>query len=145
MTKEILISIEGRQPGSGEEPVIVKAKGEYNHVNGSHFIRYEERQTEEDAVIHNMIKISAMQVIISKSGAVQTHMVFDTGEMTRSSYQTPYGLIDLDIKTKSIYLIEKEDSLQLKMEYSLASEGSHLSDNEIIIHVSSANRKPSAV
>jgi uncharacterized beta-barrel protein YwiB (DUF1934 family) len=138
MKKEIRILIEGTQRGSDEEPVVSMAEGTYHYKNGSHYIRYEEKPQDGDGMISNTIKISPAQVYVSKKGALQAQMAFDTLQPTSATYYTAYGNLSFGVRTKSIRLLEGEDRLQLKLEYSLTSDGSALSDNIINIDIRSA-------
>lgn len=138
MKKKIAIVIEGTQPGSGEEPMITKAEGTYHYKNDSHYIRYDEEPQESDGVISNAIKITPMQVFITKKGALQAQMSFDRKQETSATYHTAYGNLTFGIRTNSISLSEEEDRLQLTLEYSLTSDGNPLSDNIITIDIKSA-------
>lgn len=139
MKKEITVLIEGKQTGSDEEPLIAKAEGTYHYKNGNHYIRYDERLQESDEVINNTIKISPMQVHITKKGALHAQMTFDTKQETSASYHTAYGDLTFGIRTRSISLLEREDRLQLKLEYSLTSDGNPLSDSIINIGIYPSN------
>ena len=54
-------------------------------------------------------------------------------EITSNYYHTQYGSISLSIRTKSIVIKDKPDLFELKMEYSLLSGDSLISDNQIYI------------
>lgn len=136
MTKEVLIIIEGLQLGSEEEPIITKVTGTYHFKNGRHYIQYEDKLSEEEAITKNSIKIAPAMVTLSKKGKANSVMEFILDEITQAIYSTPYGNLILDIKTNSILLKESNDLIEMKMGYSLSTDASHLSDNSIRIKIS---------
>jgi uncharacterized beta-barrel protein YwiB (DUF1934 family) len=135
MRKDVYIKIKGLQLGSEEDPIESKLQGTYSLINGSHYISYEEKLSENQLTTKNIIKISPSQVSITKKDFINTQMVFDTKEITNTDYHTQYGSIKLEVRTKSIIIVDKPDLLELKMEYSLLSGESLISDNQIIIEI----------
>lgn len=137
MTKEVFITIEGWQLGSEEEPVITKVAGTYHFANGRHYVRYEERLPEEEEVTENTMKIAPGQVTLSKKGKTPSVMEFVLDGITQTAYRTPYGSLLLGIRTDSMLLEEKDDLIEIRMEYSLSTDASQLSDNRIVIRIAS--------
>jgi uncharacterized beta-barrel protein YwiB (DUF1934 family) len=137
MTKEVSITIEGLQLGAEEEPVVLKATGTYYFSKDNHYIQYEEREQEKSNAIRSTIKITPSQVTLLKKGEQLSQMVFDLEEITKTEYQTGYGSLLLDIRTKSIDLKEMPERLELKMSYTLSAGDSPLSENIITITIDS--------
>ncbi len=135
MTKEVIVNIEGRQLDSDEMVIIIKVDGVYHLQHQKHFIQYDEPAETEDAVIKNMIKISPNRIEITKKGAAASQMNFDLDQNTEAIYQTPYGDLCFQIRTSGIFLEETENSILVKLEYALYSEGSQLSEHRTIIMI----------
>lgn len=133
MTKDVILNIEGRQLDSDEMVMIVKADGVYHLQHQKHFIQYDEPAETEGAVIKNMIKISPNRIEITKKGAVSSQMYFDLDQNTEAIYQTPYGDLCFQIRTSTIFLEATENSILVKLEYSLYTEDSLLSDHRTVI------------
>lgn len=140
MTKEVRITIEGRQIGSDEEPIITTATGVYHYTRGKHYIQYEEPIEEVSAISKNMIKIEPSKVVLTKKVVRASEMIFDRAETTHLDYQTPYGNLMFELKTYSILLKNESDRLEVYMEYSLYSNAAHVSDNSILITIASAEK-----
>lgn len=136
MTKDVIVKIEGSQSGT-DEGIKTKAHGIYHFTNGNHYIQYNEKLPESNVISKNTIKISPLQVILTKRVRENSQMIFDLEEITQTTYQTPYGNLTFDIKTSSIKLHETTEKIELIMDYSLSAEANHVSDNNIIITVSS--------
>jgi uncharacterized beta-barrel protein YwiB (DUF1934 family) len=137
MTKEVIISIEGLQQGSEEEPVVMTASGTYHLLKGRHYIQYDEKSEEGEGVTKSTIKISLTKIELSKKGANSSQMDFDINDETIAIYHTPYGSLAFDVKTSEIVLDEAQDRLRVKLEYSLSSNDSHVSNNRIMICIES--------
>jgi uncharacterized beta-barrel protein YwiB (DUF1934 family) len=133
MTKEVFVTIEGLQLGSEEESVTTSTCGTYYLREDKHYIQYEETLSEGDGITRNTIKIAPRRIDLTKKGANCSQMIFDLNETTEAVYQTPYGNLILEIKTTKIVFYEAPEKLQVELEYSLSTNGSHLSDNRIII------------
>jgi uncharacterized beta-barrel protein YwiB (DUF1934 family) len=68
-------------------------------------------------------------------------MVFDKRNKTISHYKTPFGEMGLEIDTKSFYVKENEDLIQVEIAYSLGAEGAHMADCRIKIQIMAATNK----
>jgi uncharacterized beta-barrel protein YwiB (DUF1934 family) len=135
MTKEITVIIEGLQLGEEAEAIKTTASGVYQYRNGKHFIHYDEKIENGKEITKNTIKISQSQIDIMKRGSSNSHMVFNLGEPTRSVYETPYGSLVFIIHTTIINVEEYPNEIRVKLQYTLSSENSHLSDNHITIKI----------
>jgi uncharacterized beta-barrel protein YwiB (DUF1934 family) len=133
MTKEVSIIIEGLQPGSEEEPVVTAVSGIYHLHNDRHYIQYDEKSEEGEGITKNTIKIALTKIELSKKGANSIQMIFDLNEETFAIYQTPFGSMSFDVKTTEITMDEAPDKIQVKLTYSLSSNASHISNNQIMI------------
>ena len=135
MTKQVLITIEGRQINGDEEPIIITAPGTYHFTNGRHYIQYDEKLEESETVSKNTIKIGTSKVVLVKKLLQISEMVFDLNEITQTVYQTPYGNLVFDVKTYSILLKEGAEKIEVFMEYSLSADSALVSDNSITVTV----------
>ena len=137
MTREVLITIEGLQMSEEQDLVTTKAAGVYHYRNGKHFIHYEESVVEGDGMIKNAVKIASNQIDITKKGSTSTRMVFVNNEKTVTEYQTPFGSLELGIHTTSMQIVEAIDEITVKLCYSLDVNNSFVSNNDIVIKISS--------
>ncbi len=135
MTKDVIVTIEGRQLDSDEMVMILKADGSYHLQHQKHFIQYEEPSESEGAVIKNLIKISPNRIEITKKGAASSQMYFDLDQNTEAIYHTPYGDLCFQVKTSQIFFEETENSILARLEYALYTEDSHLSDHRTVIMI----------
>lgn len=136
MTKEVLVTISGLQfEIDNEEPIEVITSGQYFTKNEKHYILYDEILEDMNDVCKNRIKIGEDQVDILKTGASNVHMIFETGKKNLTYYNTPFGNLMIGIDTTKIKFEEKEDSINLMIEYGLDVNYSHVSDCNITVKV----------
>ena len=62
-------------------------------------------------------------VEIIKRGVNNVHMDFRPGKKHLASYQTPYGPLLLGMQTHAVQIDEREDRLDVRLEYDLGGGG----------------------
>ncbi len=134
MTKEVMVTIDGLQPGDDESLVSVTVPGIWHYRDGIHYIRYEE-EAEDVGIIKNLLKLTPQKIEIKKAGIQSARMVFDTAEPTQACYHTPYGDLLLQIKTTGLVFAESPEEILATLYYTLSSDESHISDNQTTIRV----------
>lgn len=135
MTKEVTVIIDGLQRGGEEDTITSTVSGNYHYHNGKHFVRYEERAEGEEGITKNTIKITPDKIDIVKTGFNTSQMVFDLNEPTTGCYQTTYGSLFLEIHTTKLQIEEALNEIRVRLEYTLSTNDSHLSDNLISIKI----------
>lgn len=135
MKKDVLISIRGLQfHGEAEdEELETITSGVYQQKNGSHYLIFEEVVEGSSEKIKSILKFSEDRLHMSKSGGVNVTMDFEKSRKSFSTYHTPFGDLMLGIDTTDIHLDEKEDMLDLMVEYGLEVNYEHLADCHISI------------
>lgn len=79
--------------------------------------------TEDGAEIRNQISIKDQSVTISKRGAVVSDMHFVSGGYDEVAYQTPYGVLAMEIRCKLADVKENAESCLVEVVYDLYSGG----------------------
>lgn len=141
MTKEVLINISGLQVDVNEmenhdEPIETINAGNYFFKNGKHYLLFEEVSEGIPGVTKTQIKINGEESLeVLKRGVSNAHMIFDTKRKHRSYYETPYGQLNLGIFTRKIEVDEKEENINIKVEYALDVNYEPLAECTIRINV----------
>ncbi len=135
MTKEVSITIEGLQLGSEEEPVITTVSGTYHLHTDRHYIQYDEALEEGGDITKNTIKIALSKIELTKKGTNFSEMIFDLNHTTEAIYHTAFGSLSFDVKTTNIVVEEVPDKIQVKLSYTLSSNDSLVSGNQITISI----------
>lgn len=136
MDKDVLIKIIGLQVvGDEDDEIEVLTKGQHYFKNDQHYILYDEYEEETEEKIKNVIKFNANRAEVSREGFISAKLEFEKGKMNQTLYATPLGDILMEIKTKEIKLKEKDDNINLKIDYELYADSEKLSDSEIEIDI----------
>lgn len=137
MTNEVLISIYGLQFSSGSEDTVeLITVGNYFFKNEKHYILYDEMIEGFSGITKNTIKFSNDTVDIIKKGITNVHMTFEINQKSLTYYDTPFGNLLIGINTKEIDIDEKEDKIQLVINYALDINYEFVADCNIKITVS---------
>ena len=62
-------------------------------------------------------------------------MTFEKGRSHKTGYITPYGTMPMEITTKEMDIVHKENGMQVFLKYRLDMEEQYLSDHEMHITV----------
>ena len=143
MIKEVIITICGLQAGldADGEPIEMITTGEYFYKNGKHYLLYEEVMEGESSVTKNRIKVATDYMELTKNGVVSVHMVFEKGKKNQTHYYTPYGSLMIGIDAQKVEFIEKEDEIDIDVEYALELNQEHAANCNIKINVKSKGSK----
>ena len=136
MNNNVLIKISGLQmvDDTGDNVESMSA-GKYYLKKGKHYILYEDMDDENDEITKNTIKFNSETVEVTRKGLVTGKLVFKKGKNNQSLYSTPFGDLLMEVYTKDILLEEKEDNIDLKIDYELYANNSKVSDSIININI----------
>ena len=142
MTKEVLVSISGLQMAAGDmesnddEPIEVLSAGTYYFKNGKHYVFFEEVAEGMQGITKTQIKWKDKEWLeVSKKGLSNVHMIFEKNKKNRCFYETPFGQLNLGIFMTEMQVDEKEDSINIRVEYSLDVNYEPLAECTIRIHI----------
>lgn len=136
MTKDVIVTVHGRQMGAEQEDDIeVINIGTYYERNGKTYIKYDECQEETGEVISNMLKIGADGIELTKKGTIGAQMVFRENQKINSYYETPYGMMMMTIYTNSIQCVQEPELIEVRISYTIEMNGELLSEADVYIKV----------
>lgn len=138
MKKDVLLTINGKhkERGADWDGVEVMTTGTLYEKDQALYLIYDEVMGErEEDINHNRIKIEQdpLMVTITKSGAVASVMSFAKDVKEKSSYETPYGSLLMEIDTKEIHFENEDDRMYLRIRYDLEMNYEPLSESDISI------------
>lgn len=126
MTKEVIVTISGDhmavQSGADDMADVIEQTmpAVYYEKNGKRYVLYEEWIDGERHALKNKLKLTGDTCLeIIKSGAAQTHMIFEKDQRHLTMYKTPMGNILLGVHTKRLDVTESDEQLDIRAEYEL--------------------------
>ena len=136
MKKEILLSISGLHMIEEEDAnVEVVTAGDYYNRDGRHYVLYDEVVEGMSGHISNTIKIGENSLEVMKRGLTNARMVFEKGKKTLTRYQTPYGFLNLGILAREVKVEEKDDAIDVAVDYVLEVNEEQLAECGIQIKI----------
>ena len=137
MTKDIIVTISGLHDNDGEvdAPIETMTPGQYFFKNGKHYVVYDEMLDGLEGTLKSTIKFTENQVELLRSGAASARMVFQPEHEHMVIYQTPMGPLSISLYTEDLEVQIGENLIDLRIEYSLKTEGVVVSESTVHIEV----------
>jgi len=141
--KEVLISIKSSQSIAGEdaEPTELITTGRYACRGGLKKFSYMESALTGLDGTKTEFLIRSDEIVMNRTGAVTSRMVFQRGRKHHFLYGTPFGTLAMGISTRSIDTQLSENGGSLDLAYDLDFENALLSRNEINITIKEKSEK----
>ena len=148
MTKDVIVSISGLHMDmmaaafKEEDAIEVMTPASYYLRNGKHYIIYDEVLEGMAGTIKNKIKITGTDSLeIMKTGASNTHMVFEKNKKNLTYYRTPYGQMLVGLNTRSTEINVTEEKIDVLVDYELDVNHEPMADCRIKMNITSKDSK----
>ncbi len=138
MTKDVLISLRGLQFDQSDaeaEKIETIMAGNYYEKNGNHYVLFDEVMEGFTEPVKNRIKFGEHALELTRSGAVNVHMIFEENRKNMTSYQTPYGNILIGIDTQKIHITQDAERIVVDVDYALDINYEYLADCQIVLDI----------
>ena len=105
MKQPVVLSIRGRQCYADQEPEIIElvTEGTMEFRNGGWDITYEESELTGLAGVTTTFRVEPGKVILDRTGALNSQMVFQEGVAHDSLYQMAFGALMITVKATSVF------------------------------------------
>lgn len=105
MKRDVVLSIRGRQSYAGQEPEIIElvTDGIMEFHDGGWDIRYEESALTGLEGVSTTFRVEPGKMTLTRTGALNSQMVFQEGVAHDSLYQMAFGTLMLTIKASSVF------------------------------------------
>ena len=120
----VLLSIRGEQYFDGIDPDAqeLMTEGTMTLTEDGMVLAYEETALTGMEGTTTSFQIQGPQVILTRSGTVNSQMVFEEGRQHTSLYETPFGELSVDIQTSVLKHNLTERGGLMEIKYSIAVE-----------------------
>ena len=138
MVRPALISITGTQQPEGEAPESIQLVTEGSYCYEPGFIRFsyvETQMTGLEGVVTTFTIEEESTVTLTRSGKVNSKMVFSPGKIDDSLYQAGPGALLLRVETKSICVLMNENGGIFDLTYGVEVERTVYDTNTYHIEV----------
>ena len=120
----VLLSIRGEQYFDGIDPdeTELMTEGTMELAEDGIVLSYEESELTGMEGTTTTFEVKGPRVTLTRSGAVNSQMVFEEGRQHTSLYETPFGELSVDIQTSILKHNLSERGGLLEIKYSIAVE-----------------------
>ena len=120
----VMLSIRGEQYFDGIDPDATElmTEGTMTLTENGIELSYEETSLTGMEGTTTSFQIQGPQVILTRSGTVNSQMVFEEGRQHTSLYETPFGELSVDIQTSVLKHNLTERGGLMEIKYSIAVE-----------------------
>lgn len=142
MAETVKLSLTGiqRDEAGGENITRTCAEAEYYERNGSVYLLYEEMPQESGSAVKNTLKLKGSVLELTRRGPVNTHMIFEAGTEHPSDYTTPYGRLQIGVRTHSLEVSSLHGLTVIRAAYSLTADD--LPFSECTLEIALERRTP---
>lgn len=136
-TLPVLLNILGEQDYDQAEPDATElvTEGSMQVAGDGIILRYRESALTGMEGTTTVFRVRGPQVILTRTGAVNSQMVFEEGRQHTSLYETPYGELAIDIQTSRLRHNLTERGGIMEIRYSIAVEHAVTGKNRFKIQV----------
>ena len=137
----VMLSIRGEQAYEGTDPDAMElmTEGTLELTEAGLRLHYQETELTGLEGTSTTFEVRGPQVILTRSGKVNSQMVFEEGRQHTSLYETPYGELAVDIQTGRLRHNLSERGGILEIRYSIAVEHTVAGKNRFKIRVRRKN------
>lgn len=133
----VLLSIRGEQYFDGVDPDATElmTEGTLHLTEEGLVLTYQETALTGMEGTTTTFEVRGGQVVLTRSGSVNSRMVFEEGRQHTSLYETPFGELSVDINTSRLRHNLTERGGIMEIQYSIAVEHTVTGRNSFKIRV----------
>ena len=135
--RPVLLTVRGEQYFDGLEPDATEllTDAELRPTPEGLLISYEESSLTGMEGTTTTFEVKGPQVILTRTGSVNSQMIFEEGQQHTSLYETPFGELSVDIQTSRLRHTLTERGGLLEIRYSIAVDHTATGRNVFKIRV----------
>ena len=124
MKRDVILSIRGTQKYEGQEPEVIElvTEGVMEFRDGGWDIRYEESALTGLEGVTTTFRVEPGTVILTRTGKLNSQMVFRQGVAHDSLYQMEFGALMLTVEAKFLYFDIVPDGGVIDLTYAISIE-----------------------
>ena len=124
MKNNVVLSIRGTQTYAGQEPEVIELVTEGTMVfrHGGWDISYEESALTGLEGVTTTFRVEKDQITLTRTGKLNSQMIFRQGETHDSLYQMEFGTLMLTVEAKFMYFDILPDGGSIDLTYGISIE-----------------------
>ena len=124
MKQAVVLAIRGQQKYADQEPEVIElvTEGWMEFRHGGWDITYEESELTGLAGVTTTFRVEPGKVILTRTGALNSQMIFQEGVAHDSLYQMAFGALMLTVKATFVYFDIVPDGGVIDLSYNIDIE-----------------------
>ena len=124
MKRTVVLSIQGTQRYEDQEPEVIElvTEGTMEFRDGGWDIAYEESALTGLEGVTTTFRVEPGKVVLTRSGKLNSQMIFRQGESHDSLYQMEFGTLMLTVEAKFLYFDIVPDGGTIDLTYGISIE-----------------------
>ena len=124
MIRKVVLAIRGRQAYRDQDPEVIEltTEGEMEFRDGGWDIRYEESDLTGMKGVTTTFRVVPDKIILTRTGTLNSQMVFQRGMSHDSLYQTDFGALLITVQATSVYYDIVSDGGFIDLVYNICIE-----------------------
>ncbi len=124
MKKDVVLSIRGQQKYEDQEPEVIElvTGGTMEFRDGGWDISYEESALTGLEGVTTTFRVEPGKVVLTRTGKLNSRMVFQQGVVHDSLYQMEFGALMLSVEAKFLYFDIVLDGGTIDLTYAISIE-----------------------
>lgn len=136
MDNKALISVISRQSDDDKNSIEVVTPGSFYENDGNFYVVYDETEISGMEGTTTTFKIYPEKFSLIREGTTTTKMDFKENDKSLALYNTPYGVLELEIETKKLEININEKGGDIFIDYSLWVSGQEPQKTQLKINIS---------
>lgn len=136
--KKAIISVCSKQ-NIDDEGIELVSLGEFFKQDDFYYAVYDESEISGMEGTRTTLKMRGDKVIIIRDGTTSTNMEFEKNKQNISLYNTPYGMLELKLRTNEMDVNINENGGNASIKYDMQMEGQEIIRTNIIINIKTKN------
>ena len=126
MKQKVMLSIRGRQTYADQEPDVIElvTEGTMAFCDGGWEIAYEESDLTGLSGVFTTFRVEPGKVTLSRSGKLNSQMVFQQGLVHESLYQMEFGTLMISVRATNLFFDITPDGGVIDLVYDIEIENS---------------------
>ena len=144
MKHKAIITVKGQiasEDGSEPETVELVTEGIVYEKEGKTFITYHESEVTGMDGTRTLIKVAPEKIVLTRSGTINSQMIFEAGKRNDSYYDTQYGGFTISIHTLKFNLAYDDRVVAFNISYELDFNGSPTGENFLSVRAEKVEQK----
>lgn len=139
MKKKAIISVLSNQNLKDNENIEVVTLGDFYKQDNFYYAVYDETQISGMEGTKTTFKISSDKLSLIREGSTNTQMEFKEREKGITLYDTPYGMLELELHTKKIDININDAGGDVFINYDISISGQKPQNTQLKINIKPKN------